>query len=330
MIVVVVAGQGAALPIHAIQFLHIGHNALQLVRVVHIEIPVLDIGGSLCAVEQERGGGEVGKHDIVVKVIGRGHADGILFFRIGEDPGHRHGNGLIFVLHIPQQHGVTHRQAVALGELLMDQHLAAGFGGDGVALHHLKAAIGEIAVLLRVGVGHHSSGVLVALRHLGSALGVDLQEVSVCVKVSSVGIGAQGVPAAQTIHIKNLVHRILRDTVFQRLGVDGKIAQQGFFNIGVGCFRGRLDGKAGQHQRGHDQQKRQQREGLALFSDGIQAGPFAQVHLTATSFPLRKTSGFTCVPPNISFSPGLFPAPVVPRLPGTPLWYTTKVELRWS
>ena len=28
LIVVVVAGQGAALPIHAIQFLHIGHNAL--------------------------------------------------------------------------------------------------------------------------------------------------------------------------------------------------------------------------------------------------------------------------------------------------------------
>ena len=86
-------------------------------------------------------------------------------------------------------------------------------------------------------------------------------------------------PAAQAIHIKNLAHRILRDTVFQRLGVDGEIAQQGFFDIGVGCFRCRLDGKTGQHQRGHDQQKRQQREGLALFSDGIQAGPFAQVHV---------------------------------------------------
>ena len=120
LIVIVVAGQGAALPIHAIQFLHIGHNALQLVRVVHIEIPVLNIGGSLGAVEQERSSGEVGKHDIVVKVIGRGHADRILFLGICEDPGHRYGDGLAFVLHIPQQHGVAHRQAVALGEFLMD------------------------------------------------------------------------------------------------------------------------------------------------------------------------------------------------------------------
>ena len=247
LVVVVVAGQGAALPIHAIQFLHIGHNALQFVRVVHIKIPVLDIGGSLGAVEQERGGGEVGENDVVVKVIGRGHADGILFLGICEDPGHRHRDGLIFVLHIPQQHSVAHRQAVALGKFLMDQHLAAGFGGDGAAFHHLKAAIGEIAVLLGIGVCHYPSGVLVALRHLGSSLGVDLQKVPVCVKISSVGIGAQGVPAAQTIHIKNLVHCILRDTVFQRLGVDGEIAQQGFFDIGVGCFCGRLDGKAGQH-----------------------------------------------------------------------------------
>ena len=57
-------------------------------------------------------------------------------------------------------------------KFLVDQHLAAGLGGDGVALHHLKAAIGEITVLLGVGVGHHPSGVLVALRHLGGALGV--------------------------------------------------------------------------------------------------------------------------------------------------------------
>ena len=74
------------------------------------------------------------------------------FLGVGEDPGHRHGDSLAFVLHIPQQHGVAHRQAITLGELLMDQHLAAGFGGDGTALHHLKAAIGEIAVLLGVGV----------------------------------------------------------------------------------------------------------------------------------------------------------------------------------
>ena len=129
----------------------------------------------------------------------------------------------------------------------MDQHLIAGFGGDGAAFHHLKAAIGEIAVLLGIGVRHHPSGVLIALRHLGSALGVDLQKVPVCVKISSVGVGAQGVPAAQAIHSKDLAYRILRDTVFQRLGVDGEIAQQGFFDIGVGCFRGRLNGKAGQH-----------------------------------------------------------------------------------
>ena len=80
--------------------------------------------------------------------------------------GHLHRNGLIFVLHIPQQHGVAHRQAVAMSEFLMDQHLAACFCGDRIALHHFKAAVGEIAVLLGVGVGRHPSGILIALRHL--------------------------------------------------------------------------------------------------------------------------------------------------------------------
>ena len=93
-----------------------------------------------------------------------------------------------------------------------------------------------------------------------------------------------------------------------------------------------MDGKAGQHQRGHDQQKRQQCEGLALFSDGIQAGPFAQVHLTATSFPLRKTSGFTCVPPNVVFF-GALPAPVVSPSAGNTLMVHyeggVEVELRY-
>ena len=71
-----------------------------------------------------------------------------------------------------------------------------------------KAAIGEIAVLLGIGVCHYPSGVLIALRHLGSALGVDRKTVPVCVKISSIGVGAQGVPAAQAIHIKDLAHRI--------------------------------------------------------------------------------------------------------------------------
>ena len=39
-------------------------------------------------------------------------------------------------------------------------------------------------------VGHHPSGVLIALRHLGSALGVNFQKVPVGVKISSVGVGA--------------------------------------------------------------------------------------------------------------------------------------------
>ena len=62
-----------------------------------------------------------------------------------------------------------------------------------------------------------------------------------------------------------------------------------------------------ERQRGHDQQKDKQREGFALFADGIQASPLAQVHITATSFPLSKTSGFTCVPPNVVFLRGCFP-----------------------
>ena len=146
--------------------------------------------------------------------------------------------GMVWLLSstFPSRHGVAHGQAVALGEFLMDQHLANRFGGDGAALHHLKAAIGEIAVLLGIGVGCHPSGVLVTFRHLGSALGVDRKTVPVRVKISSVGVGAQGVPAAQAIHSKNLAHRILRDTVFQRLGVDGEIAKQCFFDIGAGRF----------------------------------------------------------------------------------------------
>ena len=87
-----------------------------------------------------------------------------------------------------------------------------------------------------------------------------------------------------------------------------------------------------ERQRGHDQQKDKQRKGLALFSDGIQAGPFAQVHLTATSFPFCKTSGFTCVPPNVVFF-GALPAPVVSPSAGNTLMVHyeggVEVELRY-
>ena len=88
------------------------------------------------------------------------------------------------------------------------------------------------------------------------------------------GIGAQGVPAAQAVYGENAAHRILRDTVLQMLCVDGKIPQQGLFDVGVCGFCGGLDGEAGQHHGCHDQQKRQKRDRLALFPYGIQAGPF--------------------------------------------------------
>lgn len=93
-----------------------------------------------------------------------------------------------------------------------------------------------------------------------------------------------------------------------------------------------MDGKAGQHQRGHDQQKRQQCEGLALFADGIQAGPFAQVHVTATSFPFCKTSGFTCVPPNVVFRRGVSRSGGVPSAGNTLMVHYeggVEVELRY-
>ena len=101
-------------------------------------------------------------------------------------------------------------------------------------------------------------------------------------------------------------------------------------DIGVGRFCGRLDGKTGQHQRSHNQQERKQRKSLSLLPYRIEESPFTQIHFLATSFPSSKTSGFTCVPPNVFFRRDCFSLRWYSRLPGTPLWYTTKVEFRWS
>ena len=78
----------------------------------------------------------------------------------------------------------------------MDQHLIPALGGDGLSIYQFKTAICEVAVILRIGVGHDLPGVFKPFRHLGRALGVNLQKVPVRVKGSGVGVGAPGVPSA--------------------------------------------------------------------------------------------------------------------------------------
>ena len=59
----------------------------------------------------------------------------------------------------------------------------------------------------------------------------------------------------------------------------------------------------------------------------------SQVHVFATSFPLRKTNRFTCVPPNVVFRRGRVTAPVVLPSAGNTLMVHyeggVEVELRY-
>ena len=66
--------------------------------------------------------------------------------------------------------------------------------------------------------------------------------------------------------------------------IDCEVSKKSLFDVGVGRFCGRLDGKTGQHQRGHDQQERKQRKSLSLLPYGIEESPFTQIHFSFTSF----------------------------------------------
>src|SRR5699024_11236855 len=67
LVVVVIACERTVLPYYAWNFLYLIHNALKLIRIIHIKIPILYTGSVFDSIEQEGGCGRVCKYNNVVE-----------------------------------------------------------------------------------------------------------------------------------------------------------------------------------------------------------------------------------------------------------------------
>ena len=118
----------------------------------------------------------------------------------------------------------------------------------------------------------------IAFRYLRRIFRIDHKRIPLRITIFCIGVRPERVPAAQPVNPQDLLPYFLCDPALQLFPIDREVSQESLFDIGVGRFCGRPDGKAGQHQCGHNQQERKQRKSLSLLPYGIEESPFTQIH----------------------------------------------------